>query len=255
MMGQLRELRGARGCLRGVVHRPNAVLQAASTAVFLHGYFSSNHIGPSRLYVLMSRILAANGVSVWRFDCYGVGDSDGDFSEVTFDSELRDYRRVIAAATAEERPSDLVLVGHSMGTNMAIRLAAEVKRVSRLLLVSPTVGPVTWRHRLFSQENCDELVTRGKTVRKGIPVTKEFMDEIEDVGVYKLCEAVSARVTIIHGEHDEFYSNNNVDMLARSLKAEKVIEIPGADHNFLAGVSRMEVLAAVEDEVRSWGSG
>src|SRR5690349_15409148 len=75
---EYREIHVASGTLRGLVHKPSRLV-GNKNALTLHGFFSSNKVGPARLYVQLARLLAKYHYRVWRFDCLGVGDSDGDF--------------------------------------------------------------------------------------------------------------------------------------------------------------------------------
>jgi len=44
----------------------------------------------------VSRALAAQGIAVLRFDFTGIGESEGEFSETTFSSNVTDRRSIIS---------------------------------------------------------------------------------------------------------------------------------------------------------------
>src|ERR1700754_4300636 len=112
-------IKGSNGQLRGIVHKP--ALGCKGVVIFLHGYFSSTKLGPVNLYVRISRILASVGYEVWRFDSYGVGDSDGEFFQSSYDTRLNDYAIITNEALKEHE--NLIYFGHSMGSTLAIQLA------------------------------------------------------------------------------------------------------------------------------------
>lgn len=62
--------------LIGVLHVPPA---PASVGVIIVVGGAQYRVGSHRQFVLMARDLAARGFAVLRFDCRGMGDSDGDF--------------------------------------------------------------------------------------------------------------------------------------------------------------------------------
>src|ERR1051326_9367466 len=115
----------ANGVIRGVVHQPTAKGVDFAPILVIHGYFSANRVGPTRLYVQIARALCATGRMVFRADAIGVGESDGDFDEISFESELRDFRTVCEFIVRSFNAREIILVGHSMGANLALRIAHE----------------------------------------------------------------------------------------------------------------------------------
>ena len=68
-----------------LLHEPDAY------AVFAHAFTGSKSLKATRN---ISRSLTLNGIAVLRFDFTGLGDSEGDFSDTNFTSNVED---VIAA--------------------------------------------------------------------------------------------------------------------------------------------------------------
>jgi uncharacterized protein len=62
--------------LVGVLHRPAS---ATSLGMVLVVGGPQYRVGSHRQFVLLARSLASSGVAVLRFDCRGMGDSDGEF--------------------------------------------------------------------------------------------------------------------------------------------------------------------------------
>lgn len=244
------EIEGPLGRLRGIIHEPPPELQRGA-AMIIHGFFSANKIGPARLYVQLARLLVKHGYVVWRFDCYGVGDSDGEFSQASYESEFHDYSSILPVFQ-QEHAGEYVLVGHSMGTSLAVLLAAGRRDIDRLLLLSPSFGQVTWPENLFSSEQLEELRTTGMTVRKGIEVNAGFVDAFQSETILPAIPTLSTKTTIFYGGADEFYSNESAQRAANALRADRFIVIPEADHNFLYGDSRKKLLVCVGEELQRW---
>ncbi|MBM4197411.1 MAG: hydrolase 1, exosortase A system-associated [Gammaproteobacteria bacterium] len=62
--------------LVGILHRPET---PAATGVIIVVGGPQYRVGSHRQYVLLARQLSANGFAVLRFDCRGMGDSEGRF--------------------------------------------------------------------------------------------------------------------------------------------------------------------------------
>lgn len=228
--------------LRGIRHRP-AAPDTRRTAVLLQGFFTSTHVGPARLYVQIGRILARRGIEVIRMDCLGIGDSDGDFEEATYESQLRDYRTMVE----EARGRRIILVGHSLGSSMAIRLAVERPVVERLILISPSCGPLSHSENMFSAEQRKELAARGETWRKSLLVRKSFIDAIESEDIYAIARRIEVPTLVFRGAEDEYYDVESARKLLESMPRARLVEIPGADHNFLLPGARPRFLSAFEE--------
>lgn len=74
--------------LFGVIHRP---LQGKrSPAVLVCHGFGGSKTGRFRIYVELASLLAKAGIVTLRLDFRGCGDSEGNFSDTTVNSEVED---------------------------------------------------------------------------------------------------------------------------------------------------------------------
>ena len=229
------EIDGTKGVLRGVIHQP--IGDPKAPVLFIHGYFSSTRIGPARLYVQLSRLIESKGYLVYRFDSFGVGDSDGKFIESTYSLRLRDYALILQKIANNENLSHGInIVSHSMGGSLAIRLAYKFPYlIKRIILISPSVGEFAYIHNLFEQKQLLEIESEGRTIRKGYWITRDFMKLMESNDIYKIATKINPEYgsTIIYGTNDEFSSTSSYILLGKKLQTEKIIAIQQADHNFI----------------------
>jgi pimeloyl-ACP methyl ester carboxylesterase len=117
--------------VRAVLCEPDAAAPDAPTAVFVHGWACSLFTWHRNL-----RPVADAGVRVATFDLKGHGLSDKplDMAEYTLPAMTRHLLDVLDALGIERA----LLVGHSMGCAMALRVAMEAPgRVARLVLAAP----------------------------------------------------------------------------------------------------------------------
>lgn len=217
--------------LRGLLHNAEA---PRCSAVIIHGYFSSHRVGPARLYVRLGRALARAGCEVYRADAIGVGDSDGEFANVSLDSEVRDFVAVCQYARSISPRLPLVLIGHSMGANLAVRVAGMVEGVCRLVLIAPEVRFRRGVDSLFDDTQRSELKERGWTLRKGLVINQTFVDELRREAVLDRIADVHVPVTVVQGTADELYALEGAEALAARARCGRMICVEDADHNFLA---------------------
>lgn len=82
------EVESNKKTLRGMKHLSEK--NDAFAVLIIHGYFSSNKIGPHRLYVNIANQLSKRFCSCYRFDMSGMGESDGDISNIKFNNHVYD---------------------------------------------------------------------------------------------------------------------------------------------------------------------
>lgn len=107
--------------LYGTLARPATGPTGDFAALTLHGW-GGTRSGPHRLFVLLGRELAAQGVPTLRFDLAGRGVSDGDTASAHLDGMIADT--LAALALLKDRGWRRVfLVGLCSGGNVAIGAA------------------------------------------------------------------------------------------------------------------------------------
>jgi pimeloyl-ACP methyl ester carboxylesterase len=108
-----------------------------------------HHVGPNRLYVLLSRALAALGHTVVRFDLSGVGDSAArEDGLAPLDAALADIRDALDSLAASRPGCRFLLVGLCSGANHAVAYAGSDPRVSGIVLLDPFI-PHTLRYHAY----------------------------------------------------------------------------------------------------------
>jgi pimeloyl-ACP methyl ester carboxylesterase len=87
--------------------------------------------------------LARQGVASLRFDKRGVGESGGDYLTTGFDKETRDASAALAALRSCPGidPDRLLVIGHSVGATIAIRLASGSQRLAGVVLLAAAFHP------------------------------------------------------------------------------------------------------------------
>lgn len=129
-------------------HRLAAVHHVASRkriVICSHGY-TGDKTEHFRLLVTLGRALAEKKISVLRFDFMGSGDSTGDFSEMSPNTEIRDLHNVIRWARRAGY-EQIGLMGLSFGGAVTICTAQQSKPglISCLVTWSAVPSFAWWR--------------------------------------------------------------------------------------------------------------
>ena len=118
----------------------------AAWAVFAHCFTCSKNLPAIRN---ISRALTGHGLGVLRFDFTGLGDSEGDFADTNFSSNVSDLHDA-CAWLSEQHQAPTMLIGHSLGAFIAIdvanRLEAMGHDVELVAMLDPFLPTRTVRH-------------------------------------------------------------------------------------------------------------
>jgi pimeloyl-ACP methyl ester carboxylesterase len=223
-------IKGTLGNLRGIIHK--STIPSKGIVILTHGYFTSTKLGPENLHVQIARIFANCGYEFWRFDSHGVGDSDGDFHESTYESRVIDYK--IITELALKQHENILILGHSTGTSMAVHLANMYpQNIKTLFLLAPTFGKFTYLDNLISQELQKELQEKGFAFRRTQRITKDFIEQMMSEEIYSEISKCNAKCILFYGLKDEYYDKQSVNRAVQHMKNHALIAISGCGHNFL----------------------
>jgi predicted glycoside hydrolase/deacetylase ChbG (UPF0249 family)/pimeloyl-ACP methyl ester carboxylesterase len=219
------------GNLRGIIHQPEVEVPKG-VIIFIHGYFSSNKLGPANLYVQLSRFFQELGYIVWRFDIIGVGDSDGLYSDITYQNHIRDVNTLIIKAK-EKYPFKISLCGHSSGANIALELLKFHSDIKMLLLISPAFGTITGCAGLLNKEQIRELHNNGNTIRKGLIINVDYYIPFQSDEIFEKAKLILPKCFYFIAMKDQFYNSELMISKLEEQGIEQILKIPDAEHNFL----------------------
>ena len=135
-------LLGNRETLVGIIARPSSPPASEMPAVVILNTGIVHRVGHHRMYVSLSRKLAAAGHLVLRFDLSGIGDSEQRNDRLsTIESSLADIREALDFLATSGQASRFVLIGLCSGADHAVLYAPSDPRVVGLVLMDPTIPP------------------------------------------------------------------------------------------------------------------
>lgn len=234
---------GLKGKLRGVVHLPYEKSSSKPPIIMVHGYFSATKLGPAGLYVQLARKLAGLGFPTYRFDFYGVGDSDGDYREVRYSLEKKDLKIVSDYVLKKHKETEWpILIGHSFGANIALASSAEIG--SKIVVALSSIPSKDGIDVFFTPEMLGDLASNGHTYRKGYYIDGEYVERARGDEIIRLASK-TADILLVHGTNDEFVRMTWPTDLCSKL-AHPILEwVKDGDHNYFPPTVRRDVLRIV----------
>jgi putative redox protein len=228
MKTQRLTFKGASGAqLSGRLEMP--VGEPIAYALFAHCFTCSKNY---RAVVNISRALARSGISVLRFDFTGLGESEGEFSETTFSSNIED---LVAAAeflgTEWERPS--ILIGHSLGGAAVIRAAGRLPSVEAVVTINSPADPEQVKRHLRSSLAEIEESGYAEVSLAGRPFTikREFLEDVSRQNMTRALEELEAALLVFHAPDDEVVDFENAERIFATARSSKTfVPLQGADH-------------------------
>jgi pimeloyl-ACP methyl ester carboxylesterase len=185
--------------IRGVVRTPDGN-GPFPTVVFFHG-FTVDHIGLMRLHELWARRCVNEGFAIVRFDFYGCGESDGDFSEMRFPDEIEQAKEIYRWTKIQSfcDSDKMFLSGHSLGGAIASVIAPELDPLGLILWAPGNTAyyDISGRTKAVPGEY-KEYYDVG-----GMYLAGEFLEQIRKYDIPKLASGYRKGTLIVHGEEDE----------------------------------------------------
>lgn len=219
---------GAAGTeLVGVLDEPEG--RPRGWAVFAHCFTCSKEsVAASRV----STALAAHGIGVLRYDVSGLGDSDGEFEDSTFSSDVDDLVQAAAHLSGSGRAPAL-LVGHSLGGSAVVAAAARVPSVEAVVTINAPADPAHVAHLLG--EVTEELREAGtacvRIAGREFTVRQRLLDDLSEQAQHDRLATLDAALLVLHAPGDQTVGIEHARRVFDAARHPKsFVALDGADH-------------------------
>ncbi len=200
-----------------------------SFAIFAHCFTCSKNV---KAATRISRELAEQGIAVLRFDFTGLGNSEGDFSNTNFSSNVDD---LIAASDAlrESHRAPQLLVGHSLGGTAVLMAAGQIGEIRAAATIGSPAEPehVTkmFGNQLHQIENRGEF--QVDLAGRQFTIQKQFVDDVRSTDTKAWLRSLKKAVLICHSPIDKQVGIEQARYIYDNLQHPKsFLSLDGADH-------------------------
>ena len=200
-----------------------------ATALFAHCFTCSKDlIAPS----VIAKTLTNNGIAVLRFDFTGLGNSQGDFSNTNFSSNVDD---LLAAYEHLGKKLKLpeILIGHSLGGAAVLKAAQVLPEVKAVVTVG---APSSVAHikNLFC-EVLPQIEAEGEAnvmlADRPFTIKKQFIDDINESDILAGLSHANKALLVMHSPVDATVSIEHAAQIFTAAKHPKsFVTLDDADH-------------------------
>lgn len=230
--------------LVGSAHLP---ANAQHAVLMLHG-FTGNRIEFTYFFVQLSRVLAARGIAVFRFDFLGCGESDGEFADISVASQVAQTQHLLAYLAEHYPQYQRHLLGFSMGGLVALQTAlvdAEAMRTMTLLApaanLAQIVESVAAANSAAQRADCIDFLA--------LEISQAFRQELAVLAPFSGLATLTIPTLVVHGQADAAVPVEVGEQVAACLPQATFEAWPDADHTFARREFREQLGERVADFV------
>ncbi|GLT47806.1 hypothetical protein SLA2020_214680 [Shorea laevis] len=206
------------------------------TVVLCHGFRSSKE---SETMANLAAALEKDGISAFRFDFAGNGESEGQFQYGNYFREADDLHSIIQHFCSVNRVVTAIL-GHSKGGNVVLLYASKYHDIHTVVNVSGRYNVKRGIEERLGKDFMERIKKDGflevKNKRGGVQycVTEESLIDRLNTNMHEACLKIDkeCRLLTIHGTADETVPVEDALEFAKIMPNHKLQMVEGADHGY-----------------------
>lgn len=216
-------------------------------AIFAHCFTCSKNLNA---VAHISRALTQAGMAVLRFDFTGLGESEGDFSDTNFSTNVQDLE---AAANFLENNYEApkLLVGHSLGGAAVLIASTQIQSVEAIVTIGAPSEPEHVQN--FIHQDLNTIAAEGEAEvslgGRSFTIKKQFLDDLQSAKHDHQIASIRKPLLILHSPVDQTVGiENAAEIYQQAHHPKSFISLDNADHL----LSRKEDSLYVGNIISSW---
>ncbi|WP_017446436.1 bifunctional alpha/beta hydrolase/OsmC family protein [Gayadomonas joobiniege] len=212
--------------LAGLLEKPSD--KPLACVLFAHCFTCGKDIAAASR---IARRLVELGFAVFRFDFTGLGNSDGDFANTNFSSNIEDLLAASDYLKSQLMPPT-VLIGHSLGGAAVLSVASQITSVKAVVTIA---APATADHVVHNfNDRLDEIKQRGvaevNLAGRRFNIQKQFIDDVRTHSDSHF-NLHNKALLVMHSPLDEIVAIKEAEKIYQWAKHPKsFISLDDADH-------------------------
>jgi putative redox protein len=206
--------------------------QPIAYALFAHCFTCTKNI---KAAVNIAAALNREKIAVLRFDFTGLGQSEGDFADTNFTTNVAD---LVAAAKFLEREyqAPQIIIGHSLGGAAILQAAAKINSLKAVVSIAAPHDPGHVTH-LFAMMR-DQIENNGAAevnlAGRRFTIKKQFLEDLEMQQLDTHIKELKTALLVMHSPRDTTVAIDNAAKIYQAAKHPKsFVSLDDADHLLL----------------------
>jgi putative redox protein len=198
-------------------------------ALFAHCFTCSKDL---RAVGAVSRALNRQNIAVLRFDFTGLGESEGDFSDTNFSSNVGDLVEA-ADYLREHEDAPRILVGHSLGGAAVLQAAQHIPSAEAVATIAAPYDPEHVTRLL--DDKLEEIKSSGEAritlAGRSFTIRKQFLEDLAATKMEETIRTLERALLVFHSPLDKTVGIDNASRIFKAAKHPKsFISLDDADH-------------------------
>ncbi len=199
--------------------------------ILCHGFSTSKD---SFTNTRLEKILNENGISTFRFDFFGHGESEGKFEDITVSEAVDDIQNAVKLLK-ESGYKKIGLVGSSFSGMASLLLASKIDDLYVMALKSPVSDYMGLIIARSNQEEIKAWKEKGLIDITGahgekLKLRYSFFEDSKKLSGFKSALQIKIPTLIVHGNRDETVPVEQSIKTASLIKSCRLEMIEGGDH-------------------------
>jgi uncharacterized OsmC-like protein/alpha/beta superfamily hydrolase len=198
-------------------------------ALFAHCFTCTKNLRAVRH---IASALAAQGIAVLRFDFTGLGQSEGEFADSNFSTNVEDL--VAAARFLESRyEAPRLLIGHSLGGTAVLQAAAQIESSEAVATIGSPARASHVEHLLRDARTTLERDGVAEVHLAGRPflIRRQFLEDLERHPLPDSVRSLRRALLVMHSPVDTTVEiDNAAEIFEHAMHPKSFVTLDGADH-------------------------
>jgi len=198
----------------------------------------------------ISRLLAEQGIAVLRFDFTGLGNSEGDFAQTNFTTDVADVHAAVKYLR-DSYAAPSLLIGHSLGGTAMLEAAISIESVEAVVTIASPSQP---DHVLHHFGHALTMLEQGiassiEVAGRHYDIEPQFIEDLRQYDMQQRLASLHKPLLIFKIVNDALVDSENADEIsAWTTGPSRIVTLDKADHL----LSNKKDTVFVADEIATW---
>ncbi len=213
-------------------------------ALFAHCFTCSKNL---KSVAHISHALTGQGIAVLRFDFTGLGESEGDFSDTNFSSNISDLISAINFMR-ESYSAPAILIGHSLGGAAVLMAASQIPECQAVATIAAPFEPahvsrmLADSHEMIQRNGEAEVMLAGRKFR----IKKQLLEDFAAVDMHTVIHELGRALLVFHSPVDDTVGvDNAARIFEAAMHPKSFISLDRANHLLTRGEDARYVGAVI----------